>query len=413
MSSRTPRPAVRLIRRNIVANLARPVPEVIGHALGCLVDGLDVRAAFLAEMRNESLEVIDAVTRSGSGIAKGTVIPLSDSFPLTADEPLSVRDARSTEPFHRLPMRRMLGIASYLAAPVRFTDGRPFGVVAATGDTPRTFTEEDRDLIMVAAALLGARIEAGRAADQREAGRAPLPQPVMRLATEELGEPLAVLKGYADMLSRGEVPAEHMALVTRRMAHQATNLVRVVEHMLMLARLPLELSFTVRVSLGAVTQAAGDTMRDDLEAMGMELRLQLDTSGEVWGDASLLSAALEEMLHNVLAHAPTATVVQLRLRQSASDRFQLIVKDNGPGISADRLAELFAPFPAGPLPAGLLRRGAGLGLQLVRQVAEAHGGSAWANSVEGKGTTFYMELPAASPDGTAARAAHPLQQTSA
>jgi signal transduction histidine kinase len=88
------------------------------------------------------------------------------------------------------------------------------------------------------------------------------------------------------------------------------------------------------------------------------------------------------------------------LRQGSADRFQFVVKDDGPGISAERLAELFGPMPsANQQPA----RGQGLGLYLLRRVAQAHGGRAWANSLEGKGTTFYLELPAASPDGDTAR----------
>ena len=56
-------------------------------------------------------------------------------------------------------------------------------------------------------------------------------------------------------------------------------------------------------------------------------------------------------------------------------------------------------------------RGEGLGLYLLRRVAEAHGGRAWANSLEGKGTTFYLELPAASPDGDTVRASAAGQQS--
>jgi len=131
----------------------------------------------------------------------------------------------------------------------------------------------------------------------------------------------------------------------------------------------------------------------------MELRLQLDTQVDVWGDVTLLEAAVDEMLHNVFKHARSASVVQLRLRQSSANRYQLIVKDDGPGMSADRLEDLF-----GPLAEDQPARGQGLGLYLLRRVAEAHGGRAWANSLEGKGTTFYLELPAASPDGDSARA---------
>jgi signal transduction histidine kinase len=185
-----------------------------------------------------------------------------------------------------------------------------------------------------------------------------------------------------------------MPLVAQRLAQQSETLLRIADQVLLLSRLPLELAFTVRVSLNAVAQDAARRIRERMAGIGMELRLQLDTQADVWGDATLLEAALDEMLHNVFKHALSATVVQLRLRQASNDRFQLIVKDDGPGMSADRLEDLF-----GPLAEQQPERGQGLGLYLLRRVAEAHGGRAWANSLEGKGTTFYLELPGASPDG--------------
>jgi signal transduction histidine kinase len=210
------------------------------------------------------------------------------------------------------------------------------------------------------------------------------------------------------MLRNNEVPANEMPLVAQRLAQQAETLVRIADQVLLLSRLPLELAFTVRVSLGAVAQEAARRIRERMAGVGMELRLQLDTQADVWGDATLLEAAIDEMLHNVFKHARSATVVQLRLRQARYDRYQLIVKDDGPGMSADRLEELFAPL-AEQQP----ERGQGLGLYLLRRVAEAHGGRAWANSLEGKGTTFYLELPGASPDGDEAQVSLTNSQSSA
>ena len=165
----------------------------------------------------------------------------------------------------------------------------------------------------------------------------------------------------------------------------------------------------MRVPLHAVAQSVAEQTRDQVEQHGMELRLQLDTQGEVWGDATLLEAALDEMVHNVFRHAPQSTVIQIRLRGVGRDRLQLIVKDDGPGMSAERLAQLFAPLAVQDPPL----RGQGVGLYLLRRVAQAHGGSTWANSLEGKGTTFYLELPAASPDGDTARARRTAESTPA
>lgn len=368
-------PAIGLLRRKLVAALSRPIPEVVDLALECAAEALAVRTAVLARRDGDQLEVLDSHTRSGEPVASGARIRAADVH----------------------------------AAPLLFSDGHEYGVLAVLNDSARSLSEADTDWLSVAAALVAGRIEAGEVPGRANLGGRDSSETVMRLATAELQEPLAVLRGYTDLLSRQEVPPDQLPLVARRLVTQSRAMLRVVDHLVLLARLPLELTFTVRVSLRGLAQAASDAVREQAEASHIELRLQLDASGEVWGDAVLLQAALNEMLQNVFVHAHTATTLQLRFRQSGRDRFQLIVKDNGPGISAADLAELFGPLSA---PGGR-RLSRGLGLYLVRQVAEAHGGSAWANSLEGKGTTFYLELPAASPDGTAARVSLATGQTSA
>jgi signal transduction histidine kinase len=358
--------AIGLLRRKLVAALSRPIPEVIDLALECTTEALPVRAAVLARRDGDNLEVLDAHVRRGQAIVRGARIR-------SADTP---------------------------GAPVLFADGHEYGVLAVLTEPTRPLTETESDWLSVTAALLAGRIQAGEVSGRPDLSGRNTSEPVMRLATAELQQPLAVLRGYADLLARDEVPAEQLPIIARRLVTQSRAMLRVIDHLVLLARLPLDLTFTVRVSLPVLAQAAADAVREEAEANHLELRLQLDVGGEVWGDPVLLQAALNEMLQNVFRHASTASTLQLRLRHSARDRFQLIVKDNGPGISAADLGELFGPLSA---PGGR-RLSRGLGLYLVRQVAEAHGGSAWANSLEGKGTTFYLELPAASPDGTAARA---------
>jgi len=393
-------PPLSLVRRLVVANLDKPVLDVIDSALGCLIQGLDARAAFLGRIDGEMLEITAAHVEGGPPIEPGTRLPLEDTFGAAEEESdggvINVRDAAKRQPFKRLAMRQQFGVISYLGTPLRNAAGEVSGTLAVLGNSARVFTAEDQDLLLVVAGLLAPRLQPG---PRPVNGQSRTPVSAMRLASQEVKEPLAILRGYADMLNNNEVPADQMSVVAARMAQQSETLMRIADQVLLLARLPLELAFTVRVSLDSVAQAAAQRIRERMAGAGMELRLQLDTTADVWGDATLLEAALDEMLHNVFKHARSATVVQLRLRQATRDRCQLIVKDDGPGMSADRLAELFSPL-AEEQPA----RGEGLGLYLLRRVAEAHGGRAWANSLEGKGTTFYLELPAASPDGDTVRA---------
>ena len=398
-----------LIRQQLLAHLDGPTPELIDRTLACLRQALDARAAFLARLEDDTLEIVAAQIDGGAPIEPGLRLPFDETFLAADDEAegglLNIRDAGKLTAYKNLPMRRQFDIASYLGTGVGVAGRRASGTIAVLGKGPRVFTEADEALLLLVTALIAPRLGWAAAPGNNQSRT---PASALRLASHDVKEPLAILRGYADMLSNNEVPADQMALVAERLATQSETLMRVADQVLLLSRLPLELAFTVRVSLGAVAQTAAARIRDRLAAAGMELRLQLDTHAEVWGDSVLLEAALDEMLHNVIKHARGATVVQLRLREAGSDRVQLMVKDDGPGMSADHLAELFGPL-AQEQPA----RGQGLGLYLLRRVAQAHGGRSWANSLEGKGTTFYLELPAASPDGNTARASATVGQSSA
>jgi len=390
-----PQSSLSVVSRLVVANLDRPLPDLVDHALLCLVQVLDGRAAFLGKIDDETLEIMAAVVESGPTIEPGLRLPLESTFASVEEEVeggvLNVRDAGKRQPFKSLEMRAQLSIVSYLGTNWHGKMGELSGTLAVLGKGARVYSPDDQDLLLVVAGLLAPRLQEQSTPPN---GQSRTPVSAVRLASQEVKEPLAILRGYADRLRNNEVPANEMPLVAQRLAQQSETLMRVADQVLLLSRLPLELAFTVRVSLGAVAQEAARRMSERMAGVGMELRLQLDTQTDVWGDATLLEAALDEMLHNVFKHARSATVVQLRLRQASHDRYQLIVKDDGPGMSADRLQELFAPL-ADQQP----ERGQGLGLYLLRRVAEAHGGRAWANSLEGKGTTFYLELPGASPDG--------------
>ena len=411
MTAPSRRSVVALIHRLVEANQLRPVPEILHQALDCLVDELDARAAFIGRIEDRTFTVVDAICAEPPEVARGTALPLDDTF-LAVEGALTgvtnLRDASKREPFAGLPMQQEFQIRGYLGVPIGTGRPQPWGTLAVLGKGPRLFGATETELVELVAALLAQRLDAPAGPERASAVRTPIS--MMRLASQDVEEPLAILRGYADMLSRNEIAPSELPLVARRLLAQSETVIRTVDQVLIMARLPLELAFTVRVPLHAVAQSVADQMRAEVAEHGMELRLQLDTQGEVWGDATLLEAALDEMVHNVFRHAPQSTVIQIRLRGVGRDRLQLIVKDDGPGISAERLAQVFAPLAGAQDPP---LRGQGIGLYLLRRVAEAHGGSTWANSLEGKGTTFYLELPAASPDGDAVRAWDGAQSSSA
>jgi two-component system, OmpR family, sensor kinase len=112
-------------------------------------------------------------------------------------------------------------------------------------------------------------------------------------------------------------------------------------------------------------------------------------------DAERLGLAIDALLENAVQHTRPDDLVRLSLLapDGGSGLVRIIVQDTGTGIAADELAHIFDRFATGPQPvAG--RRGTGLGLSLVRAVAEGHGGEVRATSVRGLGSKFELVLPA-------------------
>jgi len=219
--SSDPQSPLRVVRRLVVANLDRPLPDLVDHALTCLVEALDGRAAFLGTVDDEMLEIMSAVVESGPAIERGLRLPLESTFANADDdadgEVLNVADAGKRQPFKGLEMRSRFGIVSYLGTNWRGKSGDLAGILAVLGKGPRAFSQDDQDLLLVVAGLLAPRLLAETTPAN---GRSRTPVSAVRLASQEVKEPLAILRGYADMLRNNEVPANQMPLVAQRLAQQ-------------------------------------------------------------------------------------------------------------------------------------------------------------------------------------------------
>jgi signal transduction histidine kinase len=112
------------------------------------------------------------------------------------------------------------------------------------------------------------------------------------------------------------------------------------------------------------------------------------------GDLEELKAAVLNLLDNAVKYSGHQVRVLVELAQSGADRLRVRVKDEGVGIPASELKRIFKRFYRVPNTMALRVKGTGLGLFIVRSVAERHGGRAWAES-EGsdRGSTFTLELP--------------------
>jgi two-component system, OmpR family, sensor histidine kinase SenX3 len=151
-----------------------------------------------------------------------------------------------------------------------------------------------------------------------------------------------------------------------------------------------------RVDLGALVQECVQIarVRHHLPEDALEYRASVEQA-TVSGDLEELKAAVSNLIDNAIKYSGKTVQVMVELVQSEATRLAVRVKDNGVGMAQSELKRVFKRFYRIPNTMALRVKGTGLGLFIVRSVAERHGGRAWAES-EGanRGSTFTMELPA-------------------
>jgi two-component system phosphate regulon sensor histidine kinase PhoR len=137
-------------------------------------------------------------------------------------------------------------------------------------------------------------------------------------------------------------------------------------------------------------------MHESLEALtqqkhlSVEDQVPLELMAEV--DRKMIGRVLGNLIHNAIKFTPNAGQIAIGAT-ATGDKITVSVADSGAGIPAEDLPRIFERFYKVDRARG--KSGTGLGLAIARHVVEAHGGRIWADSVEGRGATFYFTLPAA------------------
>jgi two-component system OmpR family sensor kinase len=153
----------------------------------------------------------------------------------------------------------------------------------------------------------------------------------------------------------------------------------------MIARAPVRLDQLVEQTVASLARQAPDH----------RIEVQIAEPAVVIGDQERLTQLLRNLLENALHHTPSGTSVAVRLRR-ADGLAQLVVADSGPGIAPEHLPQIWDRFYRVDKVRSRAFGDTGLGLSIVKYIAEAHQGSVGVASEEGRGTTFTIVLPLAS-----------------
>ncbi len=214
--------------------------------------------------------------------------------------------------------------------------------------------------------------------------------------SHELRTPLASLKALTETLQEDALddpPAARRFL--GRIQTEVDALTQMATELLELSRIesgqvPLELK---AVSPSKLIHSAAERMK--MQAERARLSLQVDCASglpKIRADAPRLEQVLVNLIHNAVKFtSPGGEVVLTAVPQDGFICFQ--VRDSGAGIPADDLPRIFERFYR--VDRSRTGGGTGLGLSISRHLVEAHGGRIWAESVEGRGSTFFFTIPLA------------------
>ena len=318
-------------------------------------------------------------------------------------QPVLVRDA-AKEPAY---LEQASEVRSVLAVPVRISD-RVVAVLHAESLQVGAFGEDELRLFTTIAGQLGVTLESARLYRRLEAQTAELSQAYSELQEtnrlrielvqnvgHELRTPLSLIQGYVELLLDGDLgrilDSQRGAL---QVIHErSATLARLIHNLTMLQAVPRGALALASVSVVEVVQRALAEFWRSAEKAGIMFREELPAGlPSVVGDQERLELVFGHLVDNAIKFSPDGGTVTVRA-WADENQVYVSVTDEGIGIAPDHLNRVFERFYQVD---GTTKRrfgGMGVGLALVWEIVEAHGGTATVESEPGEGSTFTVALP--------------------
>ncbi|WP_328870097.1 HAMP domain-containing histidine kinase [Streptomyces sp. NBC_00287] len=213
-------------------------------------------------------------------------------------------------------------------------------------------------------------------------------------ASHELRSPLAIIRANLDaVLTAEESDEEELRTAARSVDRATTRMTRLVEDLLATARRSAPALADADVDLATAATEACEEFAPLAAERGLTLQRRLAPGLTVIGDHDALRRAVGNLLSNAVRLSPPGTRITVSTGRT-EDSLWIAVQDEGPGIETDDQARVFDRFWRAKTLTDTRDRHAGLGLAIVRQIVESHGGQIDLHSKVGEGSTFVLRFPA-------------------
>ncbi len=276
--------------------------------------------------------------------------------------------------------------ANVIITALRDKDGTLRGFGKVTRDLTERKKAEEQRLQLAREQIARSEAEsASRAKDE-----------FLAIISHELRTPLNAILGWGRMLRNTELNEENFTRGLDTIERNAKLQAQLIDDLLDVSRIISgKLRLTVMpVELSSIIEAAVDSIRPAADAKRIRLHVLLDShAGLISGDPDRLQQVVWNLLSNAVKFTGKEGRIQVRLQRITS-HVEITVSDNGRGVSPEFLPYVFDRFRQADSSITRMHGGLGLGLAIVRNLVELHGGSVQAQSPgEGLGATFRVQLP--------------------
>jgi signal transduction histidine kinase/CheY-like chemotaxis protein len=296
-------------------------------------------------------------------------------------------------------LRETTGARTWGALPIIF-EGRTLGAIGLRSTEARELTDDERDFLLALGRQCGQALERARLHDATQAARADAEQAnrakddFLAMLGHELRNPLSpILTAVQLMRARGETSSSREQNVIER---QVKHLIHLVDDLLDISRITrgkVDLDRQPR-KLSTLLSKAVEVVTPLLEERRHSLSISIPPQ-DIWLDVDefRICQVLTNLLTNAAKYTGPGGTIDLAARREGAS-IAIRVKDNGTGIARDLLPRVFDLFVQGFQSSERRQGGLGIGLALVRNLVQLHGGSVTATSEgAGTGSEFVVRLP--------------------
>lgn len=290
-------------------------------------------------------------------------------------------------PHHGMP-KGHLPVVSYLAVPVMSGSGTVIGGLFFGHPEPGIFKQEHENLVVAISAQAAIALDNAKLYDEINTINAKKDE-FISFASHELKTPLTTISGY---LQLGEKEPELAGSLFPKIGKQVNRLTAIIADLLDISKIQagrLELNFAT-TSLHTLIRESIETVKQQMINHNLEVEMPSDDLF-ITVDAQKMGQVLINILTNAIKYSAPGTKILLKAIR-LGDQIRISIRDEGVGISAKHLDQIYGRFYRVSKTSGKVE-GMGLGLYISQEILAGHYGRIWAESKEGKGSIFYIDFP--------------------